>query len=51
MVMCYIYNVGRAARRLAAAAPFTATGARGLSELQEDDTDFTVDTCNIAKKI
>jgi hypothetical protein len=41
MILCHIISVGRAAHRLAA-APYIDTGARGLSELHEDDTGFTV---------
>jgi hypothetical protein len=41
MILCHLIFVGRPARRLAAAL-YTDTGMRGLYELQEDDTGFTV---------
>jgi hypothetical protein len=50
MILCHLLAIGRATRRLAT-APFIATGARDLSELHKDDTDFSIDTCNIAEEI
>jgi hypothetical protein len=41
MILCHLISIGRAARRLAAAL-YTDTDARGLSELHEDDTGFIV---------